>query len=69
MAVRFVGRVAELRALEQFLTKPEPAVGVVYGRRRIGKSLLIQQALAGRGAFTLLHAGYFYRIIRSAGLL
>ena len=50
MAVRFVGRTAELNALERFLAKPDPAVAVIYGRRRIGKSLLIQQALAGRPA-------------------
>jgi len=50
VAIRFVGRTAELRALKGFLAKPEPAVAVIYGRRRIGKSLLIQQALAGRPA-------------------
>ena len=43
----FVGRVAELRALSRFLAKPGPGVAVIYGRRRIGKSLLIQQALSG----------------------
>ncbi len=45
MAVRFVGRASELRDLGGFLSKSGPAVGVVYGRRRIGKSLLIQKAL------------------------
>ena len=44
MTVQFVGRTAELRTLEAFLSKTGPAVGVLYGRRRIGKSLLIQQA-------------------------
>lgn len=52
MVVRFVGRAAELGALQRFLAKPDPAVAVIYGRRRIGKSLLIQQALAGRPALT-----------------
>lgn len=52
MAIRFVGRSAELRALAGFLAKPDPAVGVIYGRRRIGKSLLIQQALAFQPALT-----------------
>jgi hypothetical protein len=47
---RFVGRITELRALDGFLAKPEPGVAVIYGRRRIGKSLLIQQALADRPA-------------------
>ena len=52
MTVQFVGRAAELRTLEAFLSKTGPAVGALYGRRRIGKSLLIQQALAGRPALT-----------------
>ena len=41
-----------MRTLESFLSKTGPAVGVLYGRRRIGKSFLIQQALAGRPALT-----------------
>jgi hypothetical protein len=52
MAIRFVGRAAELKALEGFLSKSDAAIGVIYGRRRIGKSLLIQTALEGRPAFT-----------------
>jgi len=52
MAVRFVGRAAELRSLHGFLARTEPAIGVIYGRRRIGKSSLIQQALGTRPALT-----------------
>ncbi len=50
MAARFVGRIAELKALEAFLSKDEPAIAVLYGRRRIGKSSLVRKALAGRPA-------------------
>jgi AAA+ ATPase superfamily predicted ATPase len=37
-----------LERLERFVRAPQPQIAVVYGRRRIGKSLLIQQALQGR---------------------
>jgi uncharacterized protein len=49
---RFVGRVSELRLLGEFLARQSPGIAVIYGRRRIGKSLLIQKALAGRRALT-----------------
>lgn len=52
MTARFVGRSSELRDLEGFLSKTGPAVGVVYGRRRIGKTLLIQKALESQRALT-----------------
>ena len=50
MAARFVGRTAELKALEAFLSKDEPAIAVLYGRRRIGKSSLVHKVLADRPA-------------------
>jgi len=39
-----------LRDLDGFLSKAGPAVGVIYGRRRIGKSLLIQKSLESQRA-------------------
>ncbi len=51
-AIRFVGRAPELEALEGLLSRAGPAIGVIHGRRRIGKSLLIQKALEGRRALT-----------------
>ena len=48
----FVGRVRELRLLTDFLARPTSSIAVIHGRRRIGKSLLIQQALAGRRVLT-----------------
>jgi len=48
----FVDRASELEALGGFLARESPAVAVMYGRRRIGKSLLIQKALEGRRALT-----------------
>jgi uncharacterized protein len=44
----FVGRTTELRLLQSLAEAPRPSIAVVYGRRRIGKSLLIQTAFAGR---------------------
>jgi len=46
----FVGRRAELEQLRRTLERPSASVAVVYGRRRIGKSALIRQSLAGREA-------------------
>ena len=46
----FVGRTAELAKLSDFLHSPKSQIAVVYGRRRIGKSLLLTQALKGRPA-------------------
>ncbi|MEI6788816.1 MAG: ATP-binding protein [bacterium] len=44
----FIGREAEIESLMAFLNKEAPSIGVVYGRRRIGKSVLIRKALEGR---------------------
>jgi hypothetical protein len=38
----------EEQVLETFLRRAQPSIGVVYGRRRIGKSLLLRHALEGR---------------------
>lgn len=40
----FFGRESELEQLEDFLKKPTAAIAVCCGRRRIGKSTLIEQA-------------------------
>lgn len=48
--VHFVGRTAELAKLSDFLRSPKSQIAVVYGRRRIGKSLLLTEALKGRTA-------------------
>jgi hypothetical protein len=52
MGGEFVGRAVELGQLEAFLAKDAPSIGVVYGRRRIGKSLLVRKALEGRRVLT-----------------
>ncbi len=52
MKSMFVGRASELKSIKHLLSKRTPAIGVVYGRRRIGKSLLIQRALKGQHALT-----------------
>ena len=46
----FVGRKEELRLLEKLFTGRSSRVAVVYGRRRIGKSVLIRKALESREA-------------------
>lgn len=48
MSDKFIGRKAELSSLRAFLQKESPSISVIYGRRRIGKSLLIRKALEGQ---------------------
>jgi uncharacterized protein len=46
----FVGRKSEVERLNRFLGSSQPRIAVMYGRRRIGKSLLIRHALKDRPA-------------------
>src|SRR5262245_12767313 len=46
----FVGRTQELTQLRGFAARTDPTVAIIYGRRRIGKSRLIAEALQGTGA-------------------
>lgn len=43
--MNFYGRTEELRKLNRFLTKQNQLLSLVYGRRRVGKSELIKEAL------------------------
>ncbi len=45
---KFIGRHEELKLLEGLLLKQSPSLVVVYGRRRIGKSRLIEEVARGR---------------------
>ena len=46
--MEFLDRVDERKRLERFLRQPEGAMACLYGRRRIGKSRLLEAVLAGR---------------------
>ena len=46
--MEFLDRIDERRRLERFLALDEGAVACLYGRRRIGKSRLLDEVLAGR---------------------
>jgi uncharacterized protein len=48
LPVHFIGRAPELEKLRSFQHSRKSQIAVVYGRRRIGKSLLLTQALKGR---------------------
>ena len=42
----FVGREQYIDKLQLFLARPEAEIAVVYGRRRIGKTSLIEHAIS-----------------------
>jgi len=44
----FVGRQREIRTLEKQFDHTKPSLTVMYGRRRVGKSALLHQAIEGR---------------------
>ena len=46
--MKFIGRVDEMRRLARFLDNQEGGMVCIYGRRRIGKTRLIEEALRGR---------------------
>lgn len=43
--MQFIGRQAELQQLSRFLERSPDFLAVVYGRRRVGKSELLRQAI------------------------
>lgn len=43
---RFVGRQIELQALDRFLSSPQAGLAILYGRRRVGKTALLEQWLS-----------------------
>ena len=48
LCMDFLDRIDERRRLERFLSQDEGGLACVYGRRRIGKSRLLDEVLAGR---------------------
>jgi hypothetical protein len=48
IARRFIGRTAELAQLHSLIENANPTIGIVYGRRRVGKSSLIRKAFEGK---------------------
>ena len=49
-APAFIGRQLELGQLHRLLNSGSAGIAVVYGRRRVGKTLLLEHALASRDA-------------------
>jgi hypothetical protein len=54
MIVQFIDREAELRTLNTLLEKKSPALILLYGRRRVGKTRLIQEFMKNKKSL------YFY---------
>ncbi|MCC6310068.1 MAG: hypothetical protein IT345_04035 [Trueperaceae bacterium] len=53
-APEFVDRVAELRELRDLAARGEPALALLYGRRRVGKTYLLDHAFRGGRYFYFL---------------
>ena len=52
---KIIGRKHEIEELERLYDSDRPEFVAIYGRRRVGKTFLIKQALKGR--FTFQHTG------------
>ena len=50
----FIDRIEEQRRFRRFLRLREGVLAVIYGRRRIGKSRLIEEVVAGCGLSQLV---------------
>jgi hypothetical protein len=50
--MRFIGREKELEALERLERKKTSSLAVVWGRRRIGKSTLVEEFLKGKNSWS-----------------
>jgi len=48
----FIGRENEQKLLHTIIKKNEPTIGVVYGRRRVGKTVLVKKAFSGKKLLT-----------------
>src|SRR5919106_5976801 len=53
---RFVNRSSELQALEDWWKRPTGALGLVWGRRRVGKTALLQE-FARKKKRVIFHTG------------
>jgi AAA+ ATPase superfamily predicted ATPase len=53
--LRFVNRATELQALEGWWERPSGALGLIWGRRRVGKTALLQEFATARR--TIFHTG------------
>lgn len=53
--VKFVNRLAELQALDSWWQRPSGALGLVWGRRRVGKTALLEEFARTRR--TIFHTG------------
>jgi predicted AAA+ superfamily ATPase len=62
---RFVGRQIELQALDRFLSSPQAGLAILYGRRRVGKTALLELPSGRRcgpiGILQVLGAGTLTR--------
>ena len=58
--MRFYGRTRELTQLKKLISSDDMLMGLIYGRRRIGKSELVKQARMTRKNHSQLKAFEVY---------
>lgn len=50
---KLVGREQEIRLLKEYTSSDRPEFVAIYGRRRVGKTFLVNQQFAGKLAFSM----------------
>ena len=53
--MKFYGRKKELAQLMKFISSDEMQMGLIYGRRRIGKSELVKQSIKESGIKSIFY--------------
>ncbi len=71
MVAKFIDRSSELEALQRILESPRFELAIIYGRRRVGKTRLVLQALKGKRYiyYLAVESGNLERFRRTASKL
>ena len=67
----FIGRERELAIIEKKLASPLFEFGIIYGRRRVGKTRILQEIVREHGAiyYAANEMGYDYNLQQLSGVL
>ncbi len=65
--MKFIGRKEELKKLNKVISSEEMSFALIYGRRRVGKSELVNQAIAKSKAISIVGGGDSAAAIKESG--